>query len=279
MGGGLRPRESRGLAQRAAPCDPRRQLQRALVPAPARQRGRGRLGCSYTGGSGAPGRATAARAKGGTAHVASHAKAAPRRGVWVSKSFYGAELVRRRRQRALRVGTPRPFVLGLRPTPPACGLLPPHPPGLAPPQRHTPGLRLTPPACALLPPTSQDWRLPNATHPEWTDTGALTVVKADLKAGTAPGQPARGPRIAVRARRHANPRANPRPAFQPRIRPFGIQPLQSRRLASIRASPGFATLAPPLLLPRHRRAYLRGPCVLARHVRTRAPEHKRAHKY
>lgn len=28
------------------------------------------------------------------------------------------------------------------------------------------------------------WQLPNATHPEWTDTGALTVVPADLQAGT-----------------------------------------------------------------------------------------------
>ena len=31
----------------------------------------------------------------------------------------------------------------------------------------------------------EDWRLPNATHPEWTDTGALTVVRADVKKGTA----------------------------------------------------------------------------------------------
>ena len=30
----------------------------------------------------------------------------------------------------------------------------------------------------------ENWRLPNATHPEWTDIGALTVVKADLEAGT-----------------------------------------------------------------------------------------------
>jgi|EP01047_Picozoa_sp_COSAG01_P073399 hypothetical protein len=31
----------------------------------------------------------------------------------------------------------------------------------------------------------ENWRLPNATHPEWTDTGALTAVSANLQAGTA----------------------------------------------------------------------------------------------
>jgi predicted GH43/DUF377 family glycosyl hydrolase len=31
----------------------------------------------------------------------------------------------------------------------------------------------------------EDWDRPNATHPEWTDTGALTAVRADLAAGTA----------------------------------------------------------------------------------------------
>ena len=31
----------------------------------------------------------------------------------------------------------------------------------------------------------ENWRSANATHPEWTDTGALTVVKADLQTGTA----------------------------------------------------------------------------------------------
>ena len=31
----------------------------------------------------------------------------------------------------------------------------------------------------------EDWRSPNATHPEWTDTGALAVVTADLQSGTA----------------------------------------------------------------------------------------------
>ena len=30
----------------------------------------------------------------------------------------------------------------------------------------------------------ENWRLPNATHPEWTDTGALVAVKADLARGT-----------------------------------------------------------------------------------------------
>jgi hypothetical protein len=31
----------------------------------------------------------------------------------------------------------------------------------------------------------ENWRLPNATHPEWTDTGALTAVRADTHKGTA----------------------------------------------------------------------------------------------
>jgi hypothetical protein len=31
----------------------------------------------------------------------------------------------------------------------------------------------------------ENWRNPNATHPEWTDTGALTVIRANLQAGTA----------------------------------------------------------------------------------------------
>lgn len=31
----------------------------------------------------------------------------------------------------------------------------------------------------------ENWRLPNATHPEWTDTGALTAVRADTQKGTA----------------------------------------------------------------------------------------------
>jgi hypothetical protein len=30
----------------------------------------------------------------------------------------------------------------------------------------------------------EDWRSPNATHREWTDTGALALVAADLRAGT-----------------------------------------------------------------------------------------------
>ena len=30
----------------------------------------------------------------------------------------------------------------------------------------------------------EDWRSPNATHPEWTDTGALTVVRGNLADGT-----------------------------------------------------------------------------------------------
>jgi predicted GH43/DUF377 family glycosyl hydrolase len=31
----------------------------------------------------------------------------------------------------------------------------------------------------------EDWKSPNATHPEWTDTGALAAVGADVAAGTA----------------------------------------------------------------------------------------------